>query len=194
VTAFVVEEHGRFGDDALSFLRKVAPLDPALRPLALGTIFQTVSTLVQRWQAESIISSCTPATHSQHPQGPPSVVLPLLHTSGLPAVPLLAPPPALPLLISLVSPLPSPRASQGPFPAPHVPVALAEAAVQLANMYGGLALSSGGDGSHIPFPTACPSPIPSPSCTQNPQATEPDGDEEMYDCEGGTLMDTSASI
>ena len=82
-----------------------------------------------------------------------------------------------PPLLSLISPLPSPRTSQGPFPAPHVPVALAEAAVQIANMYGGLALSSGGDGTHTPFPTACPSPIPSPS-TQNPQATELDGDEE----------------
>ena len=180
VTAFVVEEHGRFGEDALSFLRKVGPLDPALRPLAPGTIFQTVSTLVQRWQAEAIVASCTPATHSQHPQEASQVILPFLSSGEPPAV------------SSLISPLPSPRASQGLFPAPHVPVALAEPAVQLASMYGGLAPSSGGDGSHTPFPTSCPSPNPSPSCTQNPQATEVDGDEVMYDCEGGTLMDTSA--
>ncbi len=41
VCAFVVEEHGRFGEDAMNFLRKVAPLDPALLPIALNGIYQT---------------------------------------------------------------------------------------------------------------------------------------------------------
>ncbi len=48
VVPFVVEQHGRFGDEALTFPRKVAPLDPALRLIALNSIYQTVSTLVQR--------------------------------------------------------------------------------------------------------------------------------------------------
>ena len=57
--AFPVEDHGRFGEDALALGRALAPAEPERRSRALARLQQAVSAAVQRVAADSVIDATT---------------------------------------------------------------------------------------------------------------------------------------
>ena len=59
VTAFVIEDHGRLGDDALRFVRLVAPPDPADRSKAIRRLHQSLGATLQRIAADAVIAATT---------------------------------------------------------------------------------------------------------------------------------------
>ena len=54
---FVLEEHGRWGEDALAFARRVAPIESAARALALADLYQRVAVAAQRAAAQAIMAA-----------------------------------------------------------------------------------------------------------------------------------------
>ena len=64
VTPFAIEEHGRLGSDAVTLVRRLAPHDAAERSRALRRLYQTLSCLVQRHSADSLLSAVTQGTHA----------------------------------------------------------------------------------------------------------------------------------
>ena len=60
VLPFVMEEHGRLGDDALSFARKIAPRGTDERSEALRELYQALGATMQRASADAIIAAMTP--------------------------------------------------------------------------------------------------------------------------------------
>ena len=59
VTPFVIEGHGRLGDDALRLIRPVAPIDPAERSAAIRRLHQSLGATLQRCAADAVISATT---------------------------------------------------------------------------------------------------------------------------------------
>ena len=59
VTPFVVEDHGRLGDDALKFIRVVAPVDPVERSAAIRRLHQSIGATLQRCSADAVIAATT---------------------------------------------------------------------------------------------------------------------------------------
>jgi len=59
VLPFVLEHHGRFGEDALSFVRKIAPRETAARSEALVKLYQAIGATMQRLAADAIIAATT---------------------------------------------------------------------------------------------------------------------------------------
>ena len=59
VTPFVVEDHGRLGDEALQFLRLLAPEDPGDRSKALRRIHQSLGATLQHVAADAVIAAGT---------------------------------------------------------------------------------------------------------------------------------------
>ena len=59
VTPFVIEDHGRLGDEALAFIRTLAPIDPAERSLAIRRLHQSLGATLQRCAADAVISATT---------------------------------------------------------------------------------------------------------------------------------------
>ena len=57
VTPFIVEDHGRFGEEAVKFLRSVAPVDPRLRSKAMRDLYQRLGALLQRHAADAVLSA-----------------------------------------------------------------------------------------------------------------------------------------
>jgi hypothetical protein len=63
VTPFVIEDHGRFGEDALALVRRIAPQEAGERIRALRGLYQTLGSVVQRHSADSLLA----ATASRSP-------------------------------------------------------------------------------------------------------------------------------
>jgi len=59
VTPFIVEDHGRFGEEALRFLRRIAPTDPRLRSKAIRELYQRLGALLQRHASDAVLSAIT---------------------------------------------------------------------------------------------------------------------------------------
>ena len=59
VTAFVIEDHGRLGEDALRLIRLVAPADPADRSRAIRRLHQSLGATLQRVAANAVIAATT---------------------------------------------------------------------------------------------------------------------------------------
>ena len=57
VTPFVIEDHGRLGEEALSLVRKIAPKDAVARSAAIRRLHQSLGATVQRCAADAIIAA-----------------------------------------------------------------------------------------------------------------------------------------
>ena len=57
VLPFVIEDHGRLGEDALGFIRKVAPRGAVERSEAIRRLYQAIGATVQRSAANAIIAA-----------------------------------------------------------------------------------------------------------------------------------------
>jgi hypothetical protein len=54
---FVIEEHGRLGDDAVAIARQLAPQEPGERTEVLNYLYQTLASIVQRYSADSLLAA-----------------------------------------------------------------------------------------------------------------------------------------
>ena len=59
VTPFVVEDHGRLGEDALRLIRLIAPTDLAERSRAIRRLHQSLGATLQRCAADAVIAATT---------------------------------------------------------------------------------------------------------------------------------------
>ena len=59
---FCVEPHGRFGECTTQLARLLAPKDPTERSRAIAELYHSVSAVLQRANAEAIISATAKAT------------------------------------------------------------------------------------------------------------------------------------
>jgi hypothetical protein len=59
VTPFILEDHGRFGEDAVKFLKSVAPVEPRLRSKAMQELYHRLSSLLQRHAADAVLAAIT---------------------------------------------------------------------------------------------------------------------------------------
>ena len=59
LTPFVVEDHGRLGEDALRLVRLVAPLEPSERSTAIRRLHQSLGATLQRIAADAVIAATT---------------------------------------------------------------------------------------------------------------------------------------
>ena len=57
VAPFAVEDHGRFGESAVALIRALAPTEPFLRTAAIGHIYQSMSSTLQRIAADAVIAA-----------------------------------------------------------------------------------------------------------------------------------------
>ena len=57
IVPFVVEEHGRLGEDALKLVRRLAPTDPAERSRAIAELYQDLGSIIRRLSADAILTS-----------------------------------------------------------------------------------------------------------------------------------------
>ena len=62
VTPFVIEDHGRIGEEALRLLRIVAPVVPSERSKAIRRLHQSLGATLQRIAADAVISATTART------------------------------------------------------------------------------------------------------------------------------------
>ena len=66
VTPFIVEDHGRFGDEAVKFIRRVAPAEPGPRSKAVRDLYHRLGALLQRHAADAVLSAI--AVRPRRPQ------------------------------------------------------------------------------------------------------------------------------
>ena len=59
LTPFVIEDHGRLGEEALRFIRSIAPQDDAERSRAIRQLHRSLGATVQRVSAEAVIAATT---------------------------------------------------------------------------------------------------------------------------------------
>ena len=59
VTPFVIEDHGRLGDEALALIRRLAPSDASERSVAIRRLHQSLSATLQRTTADAVIAAAT---------------------------------------------------------------------------------------------------------------------------------------
>ena len=59
VTPFVIEDHGRFGEDALSLVRRLAPPAKSKRSSAIRRLYQSLGSVLQRHAADAVIAATT---------------------------------------------------------------------------------------------------------------------------------------
>ena len=57
VTPFIVEDHGRSGEDALAFIRRVAPVDPGQRSKAIRELYHRLGAVLQRSAADAVLAA-----------------------------------------------------------------------------------------------------------------------------------------
>ena len=57
VVPFAIEDHGRFGEDALRFARKVAPTELSKRAVELARLYQSLGSCLQRSAADAVIAA-----------------------------------------------------------------------------------------------------------------------------------------
>ena len=71
LTPFIVEDHGRLGDDAARFIRHVAPREPAAGRRATARLYHTLGALLQRRSADAVLAASGRAGHArQLPSSP----------------------------------------------------------------------------------------------------------------------------
>ena len=59
LTPFVIEDHGRLGDEALCFIRSIAPPDPSERTKAIRQLHRSLGATLQRVAADAVIAATT---------------------------------------------------------------------------------------------------------------------------------------
>ena len=59
LTPFVIEDHGRLGNDALRFIRSIAPSDPAERSRSIRQLHRSLRATLQRVSADAVIAATT---------------------------------------------------------------------------------------------------------------------------------------
>jgi len=64
VTPFVVEDHGRYGEEAAKFVRQVAPKEPAARSRAIRDLYHRLGALLQRKAADAVLAACCRLGHA----------------------------------------------------------------------------------------------------------------------------------
>ena len=57
VTPFAIEDHGRFGDSALGFVRAIAPALASERSAAIASLYHRLSATLQRVAADSVLAA-----------------------------------------------------------------------------------------------------------------------------------------
>ena len=57
VCPFIIEDHGRWGADAIAFVRRVAPSGPSSRSRALRQLYHRLSAVLQRHAADSVLAA-----------------------------------------------------------------------------------------------------------------------------------------
>ena len=57
VTPFIIEDHRRFGAEAIAFVKQVAPVDPAERTVAIRTLYHRLSSVLQRCAADAVLAA-----------------------------------------------------------------------------------------------------------------------------------------
>ena len=55
---FPIEDHGRWGDDALALARVLAPIDQDTRSQALVQLHQAMAATLQRVAADAVLAAC----------------------------------------------------------------------------------------------------------------------------------------
>ena len=66
VSPFIVEDHGRFGDDAVAFLKRVAPPGASARSRAMGDLYHRLASFLQRTAADAVLASIGAQVHSRN--------------------------------------------------------------------------------------------------------------------------------
>ena len=59
IVPFVVEDHGRFGEDAAALVRRLAPMVSAKRSPAIRRLYQALGSVLQRHAADAVVSATT---------------------------------------------------------------------------------------------------------------------------------------
>ena len=59
LTPFVIEDHGRLGNEALQFLRSIAPTDAAERTKSIRQLHRSLGATLQRVAADAVIAATT---------------------------------------------------------------------------------------------------------------------------------------
>jgi hypothetical protein len=59
VIGFAVEDHGRFGEDALALVRALAPSAPSKRTVAIGRLYQSMAAALQRAAADAVLAAAS---------------------------------------------------------------------------------------------------------------------------------------
>ena len=59
LTPFVIEDHGRLGEEALRFVRLIAPAELSQRSKAIRRLHQSLGATLQRVAAEAVIAATT---------------------------------------------------------------------------------------------------------------------------------------
>ena len=62
VLTFVIEDHGRIGEEARTFVRRLAPVEPSARSRALRSLYQALSACCQRASADAVLAAARPPT------------------------------------------------------------------------------------------------------------------------------------
>ena len=57
VVPFVVEDHGKLGEDVLHLVRQIAPSLPSERSTAIRRLYQSLSAVLQRHSADSVLAA-----------------------------------------------------------------------------------------------------------------------------------------
>ena len=57
VTPFVIEDHGRLGDEAIDLSKQLAPIDPVRRSKAIRLLHQSLGAVLQRHAADAVLAA-----------------------------------------------------------------------------------------------------------------------------------------
>ena len=57
VWPFIIEDHGRWGEDASSLARQIAPSEASARSRALRELYQRLATVLQRHAADAVLAA-----------------------------------------------------------------------------------------------------------------------------------------
>ena len=57
VTPFVIEDHGRLGDEAIDLTKQLAPSDPVKRSKTIRLLHQTLGAVLQRHAADAVLAA-----------------------------------------------------------------------------------------------------------------------------------------
>ena len=57
VIPFVIEDHGRLGEEAIQLARRLAPMVPTERSSAIRRLYQSLGAVLQRHSADSVLAA-----------------------------------------------------------------------------------------------------------------------------------------